>query len=177
MDLQYRWLTEIQPQDAVKLEHLLMASIADDGMLGFGESDSALIADYVAHLGAKLNNHIIHILLIDDVMSGRAAGVVVVTQIAHKTSCHIAELSKVIIEPTFRGAGLLKMGLRKVCQKATSMGVTRFIFDVREDTPSAKLWHALGFETYGRLTDYSHYQGKLHAGLFMTARIEELHAR
>ncbi|WP_320824530.1 GNAT family N-acetyltransferase [Reinekea sp.] len=177
MPFNFRWLKDIQPSDASKLKQLLTASIQDDGMLGFDESDSAMIDDFLTQLAAKRAGQISQVLLIEDGRSGQAAATVVFTQVAHKTSRHLAELSKVIIAPGFRGTGLLQAGLDEVCQKALSLGVSRFFFDVREGTASAKLWHALGFETYGRLADYSHYKGETHAGLFMTASIEDLRAR
>jgi len=174
MAFQYRWLSDVTDSNKSQIQQLFLASIKDEGMLGFDESDIDQITSFVNKLAVKVAGNISQVLLIIEESNATPAGIVVFTQTQHKTSRHIAELSKVIIDPDFRGSGILKNGLREVCLWALELGVSRFIFDVREGTASAKLWSALGFETYGRLEDYSHYKEQKYAGLFMTASIQDL---
>ncbi|MFT5103389.1 MAG: RimJ/RimL family protein N-acetyltransferase [Candidatus Endobugula sp.] len=174
MTFQYRWLNEISETEQSQIRQLFIASIEDEGMLGFDESDDEDISSFIYKLAAKVKNNISQVLLIVDESTGDPVGTVVLTRVQHKTSCHIAELSKVIISPGFRGSGVLKNGIRELCVLALELGVSRFVFDVREGTESATLWSGLGFETYGRLEDYSHYKGKQYPGLFMTSSVSGL---
>jgi L-amino acid N-acyltransferase YncA len=177
MAFQYTWLSEITAKEKLLIRQLFIASIQDEGMLGFEESEEEQIDVFIDKLATKVISNISQVLLIMDESCEKPVGIVVFTQTEHKTSKHIAELSKVIIDPYYRGSGVLKNGIRELCIRGVKLGVTRFIFDVREGTASAKLWSALGFETYGRLSDYSHYRDQVFSGLFMTASIKDLLAK
>ncbi|MGP1282501.1 MAG: ribosomal protein S18-alanine N-acetyltransferase [Parasphingopyxis sp.] len=65
-----------------------------------------------------------------------------------------AELLLIAVRPAFRGKGIGRELLQRVCGTAADRGAKRLHLEVREGNAAANLYHAMGFEKIGRRRNY-----------------------
>jgi ribosomal-protein-alanine N-acetyltransferase len=65
-----------------------------------------------------------------------------------------AELLLIAVRPTFRGKGIGRELLQRVCGTAADRGAKRLHLEVREGNAAANLYRAMGFEKIGRRRNY-----------------------
>lgn len=170
------WTSHLSPDVARHVSRLLRVSVVDQGMLGFGRSDDDVsIAKYVRQLAIKLQPD--EAWLFYGQEHGCPVFMLFIERFPHPTSRHLAEVSKAIIDPKWRGRGIVKRVLRELITKAREVGIGAFVLDVREGTRAAQLWQLLGFRVYGRLDDYARYDNHSYSGLYMAATITDLDQR
>ncbi len=174
MDYIYDWVDRLERGDKDIVAQFLIESSGDNDMLGFSENSHQDVNDYIDKLSIQIESRISYLMLVKNKELTECVGMVVLTPITHPTSSHIAEITKAIIIKNYRGAGIFKKGLESVVVKSQELDVTRLIFDVREGSDSALLFQHVGFKIYGKLEDYSHYNGEVHSGLYMTASLDDL---
>lgn len=170
------WTNHLSPDVARHVSQLLRVSVLDQGMLGFDQlGDDVSVAKYVRQLAIKLQPD--EAWLFYGLEQGFPVFMLSIERFPHPTSRHLAEISKAIIDPRWRGRGIVKRVLREVITKAREVGIGAFVLDVREGTRAAELWQLLGFRVYGRLDDYARYENHSYSGLYMAATLTELDQR
>ena len=87
---------------------------------------------------------------------------------------HLVELSRGIIDPSFRGAGLALNAFKEIAKKCDEIGGEVIYLDVRAGTVAAELWKSFGFVPFGRLTDYARVNGRRYQGLYMSQKVSSL---
>jgi hypothetical protein len=152
---------------------MLMASAADEGILGYGDEVTVAEGDaFVAGLERGVRDGSTHVLLGED-DSGVVAMCVV--RRSDMANCrHLADVSKAYLDPRVRRSGAVTELVTAVADRLTEIGVERLQIDVREGSPAHQVWSAFGFVSFGVLDDYSRYGGVSHRGHFMTITVSEL---
>lgn len=157
---------------------LIDATVADEGTLGFSAAmTDAQLRAFAETLQRRMDQGSTHMLLGTCAATDAAAFLVVLTQNTMPNCQHIAELSKGVVHPEFRGRGAVKVALREMVKKARSIGVEKFVLDVREGTRAHDLWKALGFTSFGVLEDYARVGGKTYRGQYMEQTVASLAGR
>lgn len=152
---------------------MLNLSVADDGMLGYGDRLSKEDeTSFFMYWDWQIRNRNAHILLARDDFA--ICGMAFMRTNASPNHRHIADLSKGFIHPRVRGATLLPAMLSKICDRAESLDVELFTLDTRENARAYKIWARYGFETYGTLEDYSRFGGQPHVGKYMKQSVAQL---
>jgi ribosomal protein S18 acetylase RimI-like enzyme len=90
---------------------------------------------------------------------------------------HIADLSKGVVHPSYRGSGLVARAFSEVVRLCQAQGIELLTLDVREGTRAHRLWQSFGFQTYGVLDDYARVDGVKHRGHYMAQTVESLALR
>lgn len=144
-------------------------------MLGFDQDSLYRAHGFAEKLLGAIDGGSSHLLT--GLVAGEVCGICVLEPEGNPTSAHIAHVKKAYIAPEARGGeGVWRMA-GEIARKSLELGSDRLLIDVREGEPAARLWEAMGFEVYGSLADYSRFDGRQWAGLFMTTRAEDLLAR
>jgi L-amino acid N-acyltransferase YncA len=155
------------------LAAMLSGSVADDGILGYGEplteqQCNAFCDDLERRVGSGDG-----FVLIGEDGVGTFAMCVVTTNTMPNCR-HLCEVSKAYLDPRVRGAGAVDELVAAVGRKLRDEGVERLSIDVRENSPAHRVWLSFGFRTFGVLDDYSRVGGVTHRGHFMTQTVGEL---
>lgn len=171
----FMWIDELNMfrEFSPGIVSMLNLSVADDGMLGYGDRLSE--KDEVSFLMFwewQLRNRNAHILLARDDVS--LCGMAFMRTNASPNHKHIADLSKGFIHPRVRGGVLLPAMFGEICERAESLAVDLLTLDTRENSRAYKIWTRYGFETYGTLDDYSRFGGQPHVGKYMKQSVAKL---
>ncbi|MBT0768729.1 hypothetical protein KIH74_07315 [Kineosporia sp. J2-2] len=157
----------------VSLRAMLIASIEDEGILGYGDEITDADGDAFAdELARGLRDGSTHVLLGED--DSGVFAMCVMRRPAMANCRHLAEVSKAYLAPRARGSGAVLELALAVAERLTWIGVERIQIDVREHSHAHRVWRGLGFETFGVLDDYSRYGGARHRGHFMTVTVPDL---
>jgi ribosomal protein S18 acetylase RimI-like enzyme len=164
---------QLQPLFA-SLSRLLELSATDDAILGIAKPLSAEQSQrWQSDLNAQLAEGVMKVLLaVDD--QGEVCLCCMLKGSRQDTTRHIYDLQKGFIRPDLRGSGLLSQAMLHIANIARANGVDVLTLDVRGGSPAHRLWKAIGFRTYGILSDYSRYAGKSYAGYYMSITTEAL---
>src|SRR5262249_21392384 len=87
---------------------------------------------------------------------------------------HLVELSRGIIDPSFRGTGFALNAFKDIAAKHEQIGGEVIYLDVRAGTVAAELWKSFGFVPFGKLPDYARVNGHRYDGLYMSQSIASL---
>lgn len=162
----------------VAIRTLIDATVADEGTLGFSAAmTDEQIRVFAETLQRRIDQGSTHMLLGTCAATGAAAFLVVLTQNTMPNCQHIAELSKGVVHPGFRGRGAVKIAFGELVKKARLIGVEKFVLDVREGTRAHDLWKALGFASFGVLDDYARIEGKTYRGHYMEQTVATIAKR
>lgn len=173
VSLAVRWNPELNSRGAAAVVELINATVQDDGTLGFAEPLSAPAAEaFVDSVAQRVKSGSSHVLLAMD--GERPVLFVILTPFATPNCRHIAELSKGVVHPDYRGRGFARRAFIELVKKARSLGVEQFVLDVREGTLAHKLWSKLGFRTFGVLEDYARVKDISYRGHYMVQSVQSL---
>ena len=167
-----QWITDLDQSKRSRMIDLILESIKDEGMLGFEEGHKQSIFNFVDDFSSRLSGNSCWLLQAE--IGNELAYSVIMERWGNPTGSHIAELKKAIVNPKFRGNGLVLNAIFEILKKAEIENIDRFVIDVREGTRAEKLWRSLGFKEFGRIDDYSRYKGNSYRGVYMTALRSEL---
>jgi ribosomal protein S18 acetylase RimI-like enzyme len=175
-DISVEWISRLDGESAEAIVSLVNCAARDGGTLGYLEP---LQEEEAARLVLNLQRRIV--IGESRVLLGRAgrtpAFLAILTRNSMPTCRHRAELSKGVVDPRFRGRGLVQLGFRAIVEMAEELGIQQLVLDVREGTRAHALWRRYGFTTYGVLDDYARVAGECHRGHFMVQSVASLRAR
>ena len=170
----YDWVDQLNGELIEQVRGLFNAVLETETVIGFpGPLRQDEGNDFFDGLGldVRLKRKQLLIIRTDE---ARAVGMVILSQNSQPNCRHIAELSKSIIHPDYRGQGILDDGLKAVIVRCQEIGVEVVTMDVRKNSRAEKIWRQLGFVPFGELADYARVNGRQEAGVFMSAHLHEL---
>jgi len=167
------WVDHFNERDERELLVLMNAVILKDNTIGFIEP---LSQDSGRELLNGLHKNLVqkHQYLLVARSGDVFVGMVILTPNRLPNCRHLAELTRCIIHPQFRGKGILQEATLKVITKCEELKLDRLVLDVRTQSQGYGLWNKLGFEPFGLLEDYARINGKVYSGTYMSARVERL---
>jgi ribosomal protein S18 acetylase RimI-like enzyme len=171
------WLTSVDEPALCGVRDLFDAALALDDMIGFsGPLTDEQAAEYF--IGLRLDVDLGRkALLLGRAPDGAVVAMAVLTPNGLPNCRHLAEISKCIVHPEWRGSGVVRRGLAELLAFCRARGIDTLTLDVRKGTRAETLWKGLGFEPYGELPDYARTATGCHAGTFLWASVNALLAR
>jgi ribosomal protein S18 acetylase RimI-like enzyme len=171
----YEWVTSVDAARMKQIRALFNAVLETETVIGFpGPLREEEGQAYFDGLAQDVQLQRKDLMLVQQGPERRAVGMVLLSQNSQPNCRHIAELSKCIIHPEFRGQGVLDDGLRALAAHCQQLGVDLLTMDVRKGSRAEKIWRQLGFTPFGELADYARVNGRSEAGIFMSAPISAL---
>ena len=170
----YEWVEQLDSSMVGQIRGLFNAVLETETVIGFPRplrSDEG--SDFFEGLAFDIRLKRKQLLMIRE-GGEHAAGMVILAQNSQPNCQHIAELSKCIIHPVYRGQRILDEGLKVVIARCQDIGVDIVTMDVRKGSRAEKIWLQLGFVPFGELGDYARVNGRREAGIFMSANIQDL---
>jgi ribosomal protein S18 acetylase RimI-like enzyme len=116
-----------------------------------------------------------HVLVAEK--DGAIVGQLILTPNSTPNHHHIVELTRGMIDRSFRGGGLALRAFQEVARKCEELDREVICLDVRAGTQAAIWWQHFGFKPYGYLADYSRVEDKKYAGLYLAQTTAELKQR
>ena len=171
--IKLRWLENIDEQTGTGILRVMNQALRNETTIGFpGPLDPALGQAIVANLKEDVEARRCHVLVAEE--GGQIVGQLILTPHRLPNCKHLVELSRGIIDPSFRGAGLALSAFREVAKKCDEIGGEVIYLDVRAGTVAAELWKSFGFVPFGKLTDYARVNGHRYQGLYMSQSVSAL---
>jgi len=118
-----------------------------------------------------------NLLLLQHKETEQIIGHLILSQSKLPNCTHIAEISRTMVHPEFRGFSAILLGMYEVLSKCTELGVDVIQLDVRANTRIHRLWEGLGFRSIGIMEDYARVNGKSYSGCFMYQHVDQLRER
>ncbi len=171
--MQFQWLEQLNDEDAKQLVVMANAVAQKERTVGFAAALSEAQAQrYIANITA----------LIDSVSEGflvaRVQGKIVfhvlISFKSDPNNQHLANASKAIVSPEFRGRKIIQKALHYVCALCREKGITTLLLDARVGTAAETLWKRMGFIEWGVLPGYAVVEGKAIGGSYMYQSIDYL---
>ncbi|MEE9945622.1 MAG: GNAT family N-acetyltransferase [Pseudomonas asiatica] len=173
---QLQWLRQADSHTAPAIMQLINSTVGDGGVLGYEHEMSAgQSVEFTASLQERIRGGDTHVLL-GKAMAGPAC-LVILSRSSMPNCRHIADLSKGVVHPAYRGSGLVARAFCEVVRLSQAQGIELLTLDVREGTRAHRLWQSFGFQTYGVLDDYARVDGVKHRGHYMAQTVESLALR
>jgi predicted GNAT family N-acyltransferase len=171
--IKLRWLTEVDGETASGISHLMNRVLERETTIGFpGPLDTAAGCTLMSHLNDDVKAGRRHVLTAEK--DGTIVGQVILTP-HHLPNCrHLVELSRGIIDPSYRGAGLALSAFEAIAAKCEELGGEVIYLDVRAGTSAAELWKSFGFVPFGKMPDYARVEGWRYYGLYMSQTVSAL---
>lgn len=175
-EAQLQWLQRADRTVALDIMKLINSTVEDGGVLGYEQAMSVdQGVDFAAALQARIEGGHTYALL------GRApagpACLVILSRSSMPNCRHIADLSKGVVHPDYRGSGLVARAFAEIVRLCQAKGIELLTLDVREGTRAHRLWQRFGFQTYGVLDDYARVNGVKHRGHYMAQSVQSLAQR
>ncbi len=172
-NIKLRWVDKIDDRTSVGILRVMNQVLKRETTIGFpGPLDAVSGQSVIANLHESVKARRSHVLVAEQ--GDMLVGQVILTP-HHLPNCsHLVELSRGIIDPSFRGAGLALAAFREIAKKCDEIGAEVIYLDVRAGTVAAELWKSFGFAPFGKLTDYARVSGRRYQGLYMSQRVSSL---
>lgn len=173
----YEWLDQLDNDQLKQIRGLFNAVLETETVIGFPEP----LRDDEGHEffeGLRLDLQLKRKqLLLVQGPEKQVVGMVLLSQNSQPNCRHMAELTKCIVHPTYRGQRILEEGIKVLAARCKEIGVDMLVMDVRKGSRAEKLWRLLGFVPFGELADYARVNGQQEAGLFMSVPVEQFGRR
>ena len=172
-NVKLRWLDEIDEASTRGILRVMNRVLKNETTIGFPSPlDPATGSNLISQLNEDLKAQRRYVLIAEN--GETVVGQVILTP-HHLPNCkHLVELSRGIIDPSFRGAGLALSAFREIAKKCDEIGGELIYLDVRAGTMAAELWKAFGFVPFGKLPDYARVSGRRYQGLYMSQTVASL---
>jgi len=171
--IKLRWLTEISEETGAGILQVMNQVLRSETTIGFpGPLDVMSGQRIIANLNEDVKAARCHVLVAEQ--GDKIVGQVILTPHPLPNCKHLVELSRGIIDPSFRGAGLALSAFREIAKKCDEIGAETIYLDVRAGTVIAELWKSFGFAPFGKLTDYARVNGRRYQGLYMSQSVSSL---
>ena len=172
-NVKLRWLEEIDEQTGTGILRVINQTLRSETTIGFpAPLDLASGQAIIANLNEDVKAQRCHVLIA--VEGDQVVGQLILTPHRLPNCKHLVELSRGIIDPSFRGAGLALSAFREVAKKCDEIGGEVIYLDVRAGTVAAELWKSFGFVPFGKLADYARVNGRRYQGLYMSQDVSSL---
>ncbi|SLN59892.1 Acetyltransferase [Falsiruegeria litorea R37] len=86
--------------------------------------------------------------------NGRVVGTVQLVPASMPNQPHRADVSKLLVHPSFRRIGLARGLMTALRDKACELGLSLLVLDTRSGDPSQALYHSLGFQVAGEIPKF-----------------------
>lgn len=172
-NIKLHWLDRMDEKLTEGVLCLMNRVLQRETTIGFpGPLDPASGSILISQLDADLRAGRRHVLIAEK--DGMVVGQVILTP-HHLPNCkHLVELSRGIIDPAYRGAGLTLNAFRQIALKCEELKSEVIYLDVRAGTLVAELWKSFGFVPFGRMPDYARVNGHRYHGLYMSQTVAAL---
>lgn len=175
-EVELRWLTEIDNRTSEGLLSLLNRVLQTETTIGFpGPLDHSRGTELIRMLDEDVRAYRRHVLVATD--KDCVVGQLILTPHSLPNCRHLIEVSRGVIDPSYRGTGLAFRAFEEVANKSELLGCEVLYLDVRAGTVAAEMWKSFGFTTFGLLPDYARVGGKRYKGLFMHQSVSDLRQR
>lgn len=172
-NVKLRWLDEISNQTGDGILRVMNQVLKYESTIGFpGPLDAVSGQSIIANLNEDVKARRSHVLVAEQ--GDTVVGQVILTPHRLPNCKHLVELSRGIIDPSFRGAGLALSAFREIAKKCDEIGGEVIYLDVRAGTVAAELWKSFGFLPFGKLADYARVNGRGYQGLYMSQKVSSL---
>lgn len=174
--IQMRWVTELDDLTAIQILDVMNRVLKDESTIGFpGPIDRAAGLGLMRQLAEDVKAGRRHVLVAQK--GDATVGQLILTPNPLPNCRHVVEISRGIIDPSFRGAGLALRAFHEVATKCEQLEREVIWLDVREGTLAAMWWRHFGFEPFGLLHDYARVGDKTYSGIYMTQTTASLKER
>jgi GNAT superfamily N-acetyltransferase len=172
-DIKLRWLETIDERIATELSCLINRVLERETTIGFpGPLDPDAGRLLISQMNEDLKARRRHVLIAEK--GDTLVGQVILTP-HHLPNCrHLIELSRGIIDPSYRGAGLALSAFKAIAEKCEELSSEVIYLDVRAGTMAAELWKSFGFVPFGKMPDYARVGGRCYQGLYMSQTVASL---
>lgn len=172
-NVKLRWIQEIDEKIASGLSALLNRVLERETTIGFpGPLDPASGLLLISQLNEDLKAGRRHVLIAE---KGNTVLGQVILSPHHLPNCrHLVELSRGVIDPSYRGAGLALSAFQAIAEKCEELNGDVIYLDVRAGTMAAELWKSFGFVPFGKMPDYARVGGRRYQGLYMSQTVASL---
>lgn len=172
-DIKLRWLETIDERVANGLSCLINRVLERETTIGFpGPLDPDAGRLLISQMNEDLKARRRHVLIAEK--GETIVGQVILTP-HHLPNCHhLIELSRGIIDPSYRGAGLALSAFEAIAGKCEELNSEVIYLDVRAGTMAAELWKSFGFVPFGKMPDYARVGGRRYQGLYMSQTVASL---
>jgi L-amino acid N-acyltransferase YncA len=168
-----RWLDEITATTAAGILRVMNQVLRYETTIGFpGPLDAIEGERLIANLAEEVKARRTYVLVAEQ--ADKIVGQLILTPHRLPNCRHLVELSRGIIDPSFRGAGLALSAFKEIARKCEEIGGEVIYLDVRAGTVAAEMWKSFGFEAFGRLPDYARVNGRRYHGLYMSQTVSSL---
>jgi GNAT superfamily N-acetyltransferase len=167
------WLRGIDSHLASQILRLMNRTLEEETTIGFpGPIDDETGYALLRQLNSDLETGHRYVLIAEK--DGEVVGQLIMTPNSSPNHRHIVELTRGIIDPSFRGGGLALRAFEEVARKCEELGREVICLDVRAGTMAAMWWQHFGFKPFGLLPDYSRVGNKKYQGLYLTQTTADL---
>lgn len=174
--IRLEWLRDIDVNQGTQILQLMNRTLEEETTIGFpGPLDDETGYVVMRQLRADVEAGRRHVLVA--IKDGAIVGQLILTPNSTPNHHHIVELTRGVIDPSFRGGGLALLAFEEVARKCEELKREVICLDVRVGTMAAIWWQHFGFKPYGLLPDYSRVGKKRYQGLFLTQTNDELKQR
>ena len=172
-DIKLGWLETIDERIANELSCLINRVLERETTIGFpGPLDPDAGRLLISQMNEDLKARRRHVLIAEK--GETLVGQVILTP-HHLPNCrHLIELSRGIIDPSYRGAGLALSAFKAIAEKCEELNSEVIYLDVRAGTMAAELWKSFGFVPFGKMPDYARVGGRRYQGLYMSQTVASL---
>jgi len=131
----------------------------------------------ISKLANAVESGDIHLLLLQKTDTSEIIGHLILSPSKLPNCLHIAEISRAMVHPDYRGFSAILLGMYEVLHKCEALNVEIIQLDVRANTRIHRLWEGLGFRTIGLMEDYARVNGESYSGCFMYQHVKLLQER
>jgi len=172
-NVKLKWLEEINDSTGTGILRVMNQVLKYETTIGFpGPLDAETGERLMRGLDDDVKAGRSHVLVAEQ--GDRIVGQLILTPHRLPNCRHLVELSRGIIDPSFRGAGLALSAFKEIAKKCDEIGGEVVYLDVRAGTVAAELWKSFGFVPFGKLPDYARVNGHRYQGLYMSQRVTTL---
>ena len=172
-NVKLQWLDEIDERIGAGILNVMNNVLKYETTIGFpGPLEQSEGERIIAGLREDVKAKRCHVLIAEQ--GETVVGQLILTPHRLPNCKHLVELSRGIIDPSFRGAGLALSAFKEIAKKCDEIGGEVIFLDVRAGTVAAELWKSFGFVPFGKLADYARVNGHRYQGLYMSQKTSAL---
>ena len=174
--VELRWVSGIDERVGSGILDVMNRVLQEETTIGFpGPLDEITGRSIIQQLHEDVQAGRRHVLIAEK--GNKVVGQLILTPNQLPNCRHIIEISRGVIDPAFRGAGLSQRAFREVANKCEELRRELIWLDVREGTLAAMWWRHFGFKPFGVLEDYARVGNKTYIGVYMAQSVESLKQR
>lgn len=172
------WPRKLTPELQESILNLTNTILEKEDTIGFSAPLNAQQgSSEIARLSKAVASGDIHLLLLQKIDTGNVIGHLILTPSKLPNCRHIAEISRAMVHPEYRGFSAILLGMYEVLHKCQALNIDVIQLDVRANTRIHRLWEGLGFRTIGLMEDYARINGESYSGCFMYQHVKLLQER